>query len=444
MTGQRRLAAERLPHARAGAVLRRHLLPARAAPRDAQLAADPRRGRRRVGHQARRDPRAGREARPAPGRRGRAGAVGASRCTPPRSTPRWTSCARQHDPQWGGWGGAAEVPRRVGDRVPARPRGDRDVAGHAAGDGLRRDLRPGRRRLRPLRGRPRPGRSRTSRRCSTTTRCWPAPTCTAGRSAATRSCGGPATETLDFMRARAARARGRLLRGARRRLRGRRGQVLRLVARGAARWSSATTPTRPSPGSARPSAATSRARTSSRPAGPSRPPSSASGSAPRCWRRARTRVRPGPRRQAPDVLERAGDRRVRRRRRGPRARRLPRRRARRRRLRPRASCATPTGGCCAPGRTAAAGCDAYLEDHAFLLEALLDALRGDVRAALVRRGARAGRHDPRALRRPRARRLLLHRRRPRAARRPAQGPRGRPDPRRARRAPRSGCCASPR
>ena len=34
---------------------------------------------------------------------------------------------------------------------------------------------------------------------------------------------------------------------------------------------------------------------------------------------------------------------------------------------------------------------AYLEDHAFLLEALLDALRDDVRPALVRRGARARR-----------------------------------------------------
>ena len=43
------------------------------------------------------------------------------------------------------------------------------------------------------------------------------------------------------------------------------------------------------------------------------------------------------------------------------------------------------------------------------------ALRGDVRPALVRRGrARARGHDPRALRRPGARRLLLHRRRPRA------------------------------
>ena len=55
-------------------------------------------------------------------------------------------------------------------------------------------------------------------------------------------------------------------------------------------------------------------------------------------------------------------------------------------------------------------------------------LRGDVRAALVRRRARDRRHDDRALRRSRARRLLLHLRRPRAARHAAQGPRGQPDP----------------
>ena len=57
-----------------------------------------------------------------------------------------------------------------------------------------------------------------------------------------------------------------------------------------------------------------------------------------------------------------------------------------------------------------------------------DALRGDVRPALVRRGARARRHDPRALRRPRERRLLLDRRRPRAADRAPQGHRRQPDP----------------
>ena len=48
--------------------------------------------------------------------------------------------------------------------------------------------------------------------------------------------------------------------------------------------------------------------------------------------------------------------------------------------------------------------------------------------------------DARALRRPRAGRLLLHRGRPRGADRPAQGPRGRADPG-GPRAPPSACCA---
>ena len=79
---------------------------------------------------------------------------------------------------------------------------------------------------------------------------------------------------------------------------------------------------------------------------------------------------PGPRRQAPDRLERADDRRAGRRRRRARARGLPRRGPHRRRVRPRRA---------AHGRRPAAAhlqrrrgeIAAYLEDHAFLLEALL-------------------------------------------------------------------------
>ena len=56
------------------------------------------------------------------------------------------------------------------------------------------------------------------------------------------------------------------------------------------------------------------------------------------------------------------------------------------------------------------------------------ALPGDVRPALVRRGAGARRHDHRALLRRRERRLLLDRRRPRAADHAPQGHRGQPDP----------------
>ena len=57
--------------------------------------------------------------------------------------------------------------------------------------------------------------------------------------------------------------------------------------------------------------------------------------------------------------------------------------------------------------------NAYLEDHAFLVEALLVLYEVELRPALVRGGAGARRDDDRALRRPRARRLLHHLVRPR-------------------------------
>ena len=47
-----------------------------------------------------------------------------------------------------------------------------------------------------------------------------------------------------------------------------------------------------------------------------------------------------------------------------------------------------------------ASLNAYLEDHAFLVEALLAPLRGDLRDALVRGGAAARGHDDRPLRDP--------------------------------------------
>ena len=161
---------------------------------------------------------------------------------------------------------------------------------------------------------------------------------------------------------------------------------------------------------------------------------------------ARARARPaGPRRQAPDLVERADDLGAGRGRRGARAPRLRRRRGRVRGVPAVVSCATTTVACCAPGRTATGRIGAYLEDHAFLLAALITLYETTFDPRWYRRGGAARRHDHRALRGSRARWLLHHRRRPRAAARAPQGPRGLADPvrqlgRRDRAAAASRCC----
>ena len=183
------------------------------------------------------------------------------------------------------------------------------------------------------------------------------------------------------------------------------------------------------PGSARPSAATSRARTSSR-AAPGEPGRSWTSGAAKLYECALAARLAGARRQAPDLLERADDLRAGRRGRGARARPTT--------WTPRASCADfvlardarrRAAGCCAPGRTARGQLNAYLEDHAFLLEALLAAVRGDA-------STRAGSPRPRALADTMIERFADDERggffetssRPRAAGGAAQGPRGPPDP----------------
>ena len=84
-----------------------------------------------------------------------------------------------------GWFAArpSSWPASVIQFLPRR-RGTQINGAHAAGDGLEGDVRPGGRRLRAYWLMP-SGWCPTSRRCSTTTRCWPAPTCTAGRCSAT-------------------------------------------------------------------------------------------------------------------------------------------------------------------------------------------------------------------------------------------------------------------
>ena len=187
-------------------------------------------------------------------------------------------------------GRRAEVPRRLDDRVPAAPRRDADVALHAALDGLGRDQRPDRRRLRALRHRRRldgPALREDALRQRAAGARLPA------RLAGQRRGGGWRSDPQAHRRgdarlgaARDDRARGRVPQRAGRRLRGRRGQVLRLERWASCAPSSATTPTRRSPGSAPASRATSRARTSSSRAAPSRRRRCASASARRCWRRA--------------------------------------------------------------------------------------------------------------------------------------------------------------
>ena len=74
-----------------------------------------------------------------------------------------------------------------------------------------------------------------------------------------------------------------------------------------------------------------------------------------------------------------------------------------------------TAACWRPTRTAARISNAYLDDHAFLLAALLEMHAGGLPRRRSRLRDRARRRAARASSRTRARRLLLHQPRPRAA-----------------------------
>ena len=259
----RRLAAERLPAPRRRAVLRRHLLPAAAAPGHAELDRRCSRASRTRGASSARTSRpssqtilprlAGAAALEPPG--GEATARLARRRRRRRcGAPTTASTAA----------GAAQpkFPQASDDRVPAAARRARDGAAHAAPHGLRRHVRPGRRRLRPLqRRRPldRPALREDALRQRAARPRVPA------RVAAHRRAAVRAHRHRDagLGAARAAPGGGRVRVGARRRLRGRRGQVLRLDARARCATRSPRTSHRPrcsTSGSC--PAATSRARAS--------------------------------------------------------------------------------------------------------------------------------------------------------------------------------------
>ena len=150
-----RLADDGLPDARRRALLRRHLLPARAAARPAELPAGAGRDRSGLARPARRGRDVGGAARrggrplgvAAPFQRAadRSGAHGGGA----RAPRELRACVRR-------LGAGAEVPERARAGVPAPARrravardGDED----ARRDGRRRDVRPARRRLPPLLGR---------------------------------------------------------------------------------------------------------------------------------------------------------------------------------------------------------------------------------------------------------------------------------------------------
>ena len=91
-----------------------------------------------------------------------------------------------------------EVPAGVGDRAAAGARRARDVARDAARRWPAAGSTTRSAAALPATRSTRPGPSPTSRRCSTTTRCWPARTCTAGRCRANERFRAVCCETLDW------------------------------------------------------------------------------------------------------------------------------------------------------------------------------------------------------------------------------------------------------
>ena len=176
----RRLADDRLPHAGRAAVLRRHVLPARAAPRAAELPPGARGRRVRVRRAPRRRHALGGRARRGDRAVRRAAVRRASR-SPSRCSARpCATCGPSFDPGSGGFGG-----RRSSRRTPSSSSSSAAASWRWStptldGDGRGRHVRRRRRRLPPLLRSTTTGSCRTSRRCSTTTRCSCRCTSTAG------------------------------------------------------------------------------------------------------------------------------------------------------------------------------------------------------------------------------------------------------------------------
>ena len=171
-----RLADDRLHDTRRQAVLRGHVLPARAAARDAELPGRPPRRGRGLAGAARRHRAAGERIDDALRERRRSAPVS----TEPLDVVdpcgrRVRGIARDLRPGLRRVRRSAEVPRAPRRSSSSCAAGDEEslamVVGDARRDGCRRDVRRRGRRLPPLLGRRRAGSCRTSRRCSTTTRC---------------------------------------------------------------------------------------------------------------------------------------------------------------------------------------------------------------------------------------------------------------------------------
>ena len=161
-------------------VLRRHLLPARAPPGDAELSHGAGGGGRVLEHAARADPRlGGADPRAARGDRPHRAVRRAAQPGARRRRGRPAADAGRHAPRR--VRRSAQVPARPGARAAARPRRQRRGRGDA-----RRAWPTAASTTRSAAASPATrsttsGSYPTSRRCSTTTPCWPAPTCTPGR-----------------------------------------------------------------------------------------------------------------------------------------------------------------------------------------------------------------------------------------------------------------------